>query len=238
MKMKIDTQNIIYKFIKIIMTLTILICVHSTSNFNDELLNKSILSLVNQTYKNFKTVIVLDECWDKTKEMVSSSNYELDLTILSKEKKQGLSYAKNFGLYHIDTEWVGFLDADDLFVPNKLEEQVKYIENNNVDFLGTKSWYIDGLNETNLYTNWYLTNEETPFCESHEDIKNKIFESNVLTHGSMLVRKECINKLNGYQDVRGMEDWDLWKRGISNNFIFHQLQDKLYIYRRGTSVPI
>jgi glycosyltransferase involved in cell wall biosynthesis len=220
------------------MTLTILICVHSTSNFNDELLNKSIQSLVNQTYKNFKTVIVLDQCWDKTKEMISSSNYDLDLTILTKEKKQGLSYAKNYGLYHIDTEWVGFLDGDDLYVPTKLEEQVKYIETNNVDFLGTKSWYIDGLNEKDLYPSWYLNHEETPFCESHEDIKSKIFESNVLTHGSMLVRKECINILNGYQDVRGAEDWDLWKRGISNNFIFHQLQNKLYIYRKGTSVPL
>ena len=220
------------------MTLTILICVHSTSNFNDELLNKAIQSLVNQTYKNFKTVIVLDQCWDKTKEMISSSNYDLDLTILTKEKKQGLSYAKNYGLYHINTEWVGFLDADDLYVPNKLEEQVKYIENNNVDFLGTKSWYINGNNEDVLYTNWYLDYTETPIYETHDEIKSEIFNSNVLTHGSMLVRKECINKLNGYQDVRGMEDWDLWKRGISSNFIFHQLQDKLYIYRRGTSVPL
>ena len=220
------------------MTLSILICVHSTNNFNDELLNKSIQSLVNQTYKNFKTVIVLDECWEKTKEMISSSNYVLDLTILTKEKKQGLSYAKNFGLFHIDSEWVGFLDADDLYLPTKLEEQVKYIENNNVDFLGSKSWYINGNDEQVLYPNWYLNNEETPFCESHDDIKNKIFESNVLTHGTMLVRKECLNKLNGYQDIRGMEYWDLWKRGVSNNFIFHQLQDKLYIYRRGTSVPL
>ena len=129
------------------MTLSILICVHSTNNFNDELLNKSIQSLVNQTYKNFKTVIVLDECWEKTKEMISSSNYVLDLTILTKEKKQGLSYAKNFGLFHIDSEWVGFLDADDLYLPTKLEEQVKYIENNNVDFLGSKSWYINGNDE-------------------------------------------------------------------------------------------
>ena len=219
------------------MTLTILICVHSTSDFNDGLLNKAIQSLVNQTYKNFKTVIVLDQCWDKTNEMISSSNYNLDLTVLTKEKKQGLSYVKNFGLNNIDTEWVGFLDADDLYLPTKLEKQVKYIENNNVDFLGTKSWYINGLDEVNLYPNW-LNHEELPHWESHDEIKNEIFNSNVLTHGTMLVRKECIIKLNGYQDVRGMEDWDLWKRGMSNNFIFHQLQDKLYIYRIGTNVPL
>jgi glycosyltransferase involved in cell wall biosynthesis len=202
------------------------------------LLNKSILSLVNQTYKNFKTLIVLDECWSKTKEMINSSNYDLDLTILTKNKKEGLSYAKNFGIQHINTEWVGFLDADDLYLPKKLEKQVNYIKNNNVDFLGTKSWYIDNLNEHELFPSWYLTNEETPFCESHENIKNKIFMSNVLTHGSMLVKKDCLNKLGGYQDIRGMEDWDLWKRGMLNNFIFHQLQDKLYIYRKGTSVPL
>lgn len=220
------------------MTLTILICVHSTSDFNDKLLNKSLKSLENQTYKNFKTVIVLDECWDKTNEMIIISNYDLDLTILTKNKKQGLSYAKNYGLYHINTDWVGFLDADDLYLPTKLENQVKYIENNRVDFLGTKSWYIDGLNEDELYSNWYLNNDEIPNYENHEDIKNQIFNSNVLTHGSMLVRKECIDTLNGYQDVRGAEDWDLWKRGVSSDFIFHQLQDKLYIYRRGTSVPL
>jgi len=220
------------------MTLTILICVHSTNKFHDMLLNKSILSLVNQTYKNFKTLIVLDECWSKTKEMIDTSNYDLDLTILIKNKKEGLSYAKNFGIEHINTEWVGFLDADDLYVPTKIEKQVNYIKNNNVDFLGTKSWYIDNLNEHELFPSWYLTNEETPFCESHENIKNKIFMSNVLTHGSMLVKKDCLNKLGGYQDIRGMEDWDLWKRGILNNFIFHQLQDKLYIYRKGTSVPL
>jgi glycosyltransferase involved in cell wall biosynthesis len=220
------------------MTLTILICVHSTNEFHDMLLNKSILSLVNQTYKNFKTIIVLDECWNKTKEMIDSSNYDLDLTILTRDKKEGLSYTKNFGLQYVDTEWVGFLDADDLYLPTKLERQVNYIKNNDVDFLGTKSWYINNLNETNLFSSWYLTNEETPFCESHEDIKNKLFTSNVLTHGSMLVRKECLDNLSGYQDIRGMEDWDLWKRGMSNNFKFHQLQDKLYIYRKGTSVPL
>lgn len=217
--------------------LTILICVHSTNEFHDMLLNKSLLSLAGQTFKDFKTLIVLDECWDKTKKLVENFNHNLDVKVLTKNKKEGLSYAKNFGLNHVDTEWVGFLDADDLYTPDKLKKQIEFIEKNNVDFLGTKSWYINNLNETDLSAGWY-TNEDTPFCESHEDIKSRIFNENVLTHGSMLVKKECLDKLNGYRDIRGMEDWDLWKRGIINNFVFHQLQDKLYIYRKGTSVPL
>ena len=215
------------------MTLTILICVHSTNEFHDMLLNKSILSLVNQTYKNFKTIIVLDECWSKTKEMINSSNYDLDLTILLKDKKEGLSYAKNFGLKYVETEWVGFLDADDLYLPTKLEQQIKYIKNNDVDFLGTHCWNINSTDDdNNLFPSCFNNNHNI----THLEISNKISTENILTHGSMLIKKQSIINLGGYQDVRGMEDWDLWKRAVHNGYKFHQLPERLYAYRLNTSV--
>jgi len=48
------------------MTLTVLVCVHSTNDFYDNLLIESLKSLEKQTYKDFKTLIVLDQCWNKT----------------------------------------------------------------------------------------------------------------------------------------------------------------------------
>ena len=212
--------------------ITILICVHSTNNFYDTLLNKSILSLVNQTYKNFKTIIVLDECWSKTKEMIDFSNYDLDLTTLIKDKKEGLSYAKNFGLQYIETEWVGFLDGDDLYLPTKLEQQVNYIKNNDVDFLGTHSWNINSDNDNNLFPSCFNNNDYI----THLEISNKISTENVLTHGSMLIRTKSISMLGGYQNIIGMEDWDLWKRAINGGCKFYQIPERLYIYRLGTSV--
>ena len=214
------------------MTLTILICAHITNEFHDRLLNKSILSLVNQTYKNFKTIIVLDECWSKTKEMINSSNYDLDLTVLIKDKKEGLSYAKNFGLQYVDTEWVGFLDADDLYLPTKLEQQIKYIKNNDVDFLGTHCWNINSTDDNSLFPSCFDNNHNI----THLEISNKIFTENILTHGSMLIKKQSIIDLGGYQDVRGMEDWDLWKRAINGGYKFYQLPERLYTYRLNTSV--
>jgi glycosyltransferase involved in cell wall biosynthesis len=214
------------------MTLTILICVHSTNEFHDMLLNKSILSLVNQTYKNFKTIIVLDECWSKTKEMIESSNYDLDLTILTRNKKEGLSYAKNFGLQYVETEWVGFLDADDLYLPTKLEQQVNYIKNNEVDFLGTHCWNINGDDDENLFPSCF--NDKNNI--THLEISNKIFTENILTHGSMLIKKQSIIDLGGYRNIIGMEDWDLWKRAINGGYKFHQIPERLYVYRLNTSV--
>lgn len=213
-------------------SLTVLICVHSKNDFHDLLLLKSLKSLGNQTFKDFKTIIVLDECWDKTNKMILSSNYDLNLTILTKNKKEGLSYAKNFGIRHIDTEWIGFLDADDLYLPTKLEQQVNYIENNEVDFLGTHCWNINGNDDDNLFPSCFNNFHNI----THSDISNKIFTENILTHGSMLIKKNSIIDLGGYQNIRGMEDWDLWKRAINKGYKFHQLPERLYVYRLNTSV--
>jgi glycosyltransferase involved in cell wall biosynthesis len=214
------------------LSLTILICVHSTNDFYDDLLKKSLISLVNQTYKNFKTLIVLDECWEKTEKVIDNFLKKLDLTILKKNKKEGLSFAKNLGLQKIDTEWVGFIDGDDLYVSNKLEKQINYILNNSVDFLGTHSWNINKNDDENLFPSCFDVNENI----SHNEIQNKIYNENVLTHGSMLIRKKCIDELMGYRNIKGMEDWDLWKRAIKAEYKFYQLPDRLYIYRLGTSI--
>ena len=215
------------------MRLTVLVCVHITNEFHDLLLNKALQSLVNQTYKDFKTLIVLDQCWDKTKELISSFDYDLDLEILIKDKKEGLSYAKNFGLQHINTEWVGFLDGDDLYLPSKIESQVNYINNNDVDFLGTHRFHIGPHDDNNTRNgdfndvNKYITHSEIEFALPYE---------NILTHGSMMIRKKCLDELGGYNDVRGMEDWDLWKRAMNKGYRFYQIPERLYTYRENTSV--
>lgn len=212
------------------MTLTVLICVHSINDFYDNLLIESLKSLEKQTYKNFKTLIVLDQCWDKTESKIKN---EIDIScdVVSKKLKQGLSFAKNYGLSKIDTDLVCFLDADDLYIENKLEKQIKYFTNNDVDFLGTHALnrYVDS---DYFFNSCFSINQ---YLE-HDEIKNVIFSENVLTHGSMMIKTECLKKLNGYNNVKGMEDWDLWKRAINTGYKFGQISDRLYVYTLHTSV--
>ena len=222
-------------------SLTVLICVHSVNELYDDLLIKSLYSLEKQTYKNFKTLIVLDSCWEFTKKRISNEKFNLDIEIKNKEMKEGLSQAKNFGLLDIKTDLVAFLDADDIYVENKLEKQIKFFSENEVDFLGTQSWVIYGLdNDNSLRESCFSLGTN----ETHDQIKNKIFSENVLTHGSLMIKMSCLEKLNFYfigldangNDVKGREDWNLWQRAIINGFKFHQLQERLYIYRIGTGV--
>jgi len=212
------------------MTLTVLICVHSINDFYDNLLIESLKSLESQTYQNFQTLIVLDECWDKTEKKIID-NFLLPYSIIKKTKKTGLSSAKNYGLLHIHTDLVAFLDADDLYLPTKLEKQIKFFKENNVDFLGTHALNITN-DSSHTFDSCFNNNEFL----NHESISKVINNQNVLVHGSMMIKKKCLDVLSGYNDVLGMEDWDLWKRAITKGFTFGQLSDRLYVYRINTSV--
>lgn len=211
--------------------LTVLICVHSANLFYDNLLIYALRSLERQTFKLFKTLIVLDGCWNETENRIISENLQLDILIKKKENKDGLANAKNYGLSFVDTELVAFLDGDDLYVENKLEVQIDFFEKNEVDFLGTQSWYVAGHGENDelLESLFKLGTNET-----HEDLIKVIFGENVLTHGSMMIKMKALRELNFYEDVRGMEDWFLWRRAIGSGYKFHQIQERLYIYRMFT----
>jgi cellulose synthase/poly-beta-1,6-N-acetylglucosamine synthase-like glycosyltransferase len=212
--------------------ITVLICVHSTNNTHDLLLIKSLKSLENQTYKNFKTLIVLDECWENTKKIISESNVDLDIEIKEKPKRSGLGDAKNFGLSFINTDLVAFLDGDYLYCHDKLEKQLIFLKNDNsIDFLATQSWNIKNNDERRLVESCFSLGTN----ETHDEIREKIVQENVLTHGSMMIRKKCLDELGGYVNIKGVEDWDLWKRAINMGYKFHQIQERLYIYRIGTS---
>jgi glycosyltransferase involved in cell wall biosynthesis len=194
------------------------------------MLTEALDSLNKQTYKNFDVFIVFDECWYNTNIIVKDV-YDFKINRLYHEKKEGLSAAKNFGLEHITSEWVGFLDADDLYMPKKLEMQVDFIKENDIDFLGTQAYNkIQG--QKNLFDSCF----KLGMYENHEQIKFRLDTENILTHGSMLIKKSCLDMLNGYSNIKGMEDWDMWKRAIRNGYIFHQLQYRLYVYTIGSSV--
>ena len=213
--------------------ITVLICVHSTNKQNDKFLSDALLSLRVQTYKDFKTVILLDECWDRTKTMLETFRFDCDdFLVIEKDKKEGLAYAKNYGLSFVDTEYVAFLDADDLYDSKKLERQVSFIKQNDVDFLGTHAW-------NNSVDNRYI---KTPSCfdvnsyNKHEEIVNKLLHENCLTHGSMLIKMKALKELGYYNHVKGSEDWDLWRRAAQAGYKFHQLPERLYVWCAGSSV--
>ncbi len=222
------------------MTVDTLICVHSITAKNDQLLNAAITSVLTGSVKPDNLVVVYDACWQYTQHYIEDA-HDFPLLIegvnyipVAKSVKQGLAVAKNFGLKFCTGDWVSFLDADDMYFPSKLELQKKYAENNpKTDLIFCQAWDVrqDRIPVPNCFPIGYAT--------THEQIKSKIFTENCLCHGTAFIKKTVLESLGGYNTDRrvlGAEDWDLWQRAFQAGFIFHNIPERLYYYSLNTGV--
>lgn len=215
-------------------TIDVLICVHSQDHEHDMLLQRALESLARQSYDNFKTIVVLDECHEDTKGIAQHYTDVLNIRIIERPNKQGLAAAKNYGLKFCESDWVAYLDADDQWMDCKLEIQRQFLLNHpDVDFCGTEAWdFENGVMRPNCFA--------VGQYETHEDIVKRLPQENILCHGSMMIRTRAIDSLGGYsanKSLLGREDYDLWQRAAANGFKFVKIPERLYIYSLNTSVP-
>ena len=212
-------------------SIDVLICVHSKTYKHDFLLNKALESLTRQTFKNFKVIIVMDECWEHTMHYVNIFQKKLTIEVHERKKKEGLAKAKNFGLSKCTADWVAYLDADDQWMDCKLEIQRSFmIKNPDIDFCFTGAWDFDGVS---LRPNCFAIGQ----YDSHQQISDRLPNENCLCHGSAIIKVSSLYRLGGYRtNVTGIEDYDLWMRAVLSGYKFAKVPERLYIYSMGTSV--
>jgi glycosyltransferase involved in cell wall biosynthesis len=155
--------------------------------------------------------------------------------LVVRHEKEGLAAAKNYGLKYCTGEWITYLDADDEWEPTKLEKQCAFIETHpDYDFVGTLA--IDVYDDGHIEPSCFQPGQ----FQTHEQIKARIAEENVMCHGSMMIRSSALQALGYYSTspgVLGKEDWDLWRRALlANNMKFYNLPERLYRYSMETSI--
>lgn len=90
-------------------------------------IKEAILSVLNQSYKDFELIIVNDASTDGTQEIIDSFDDERIKTIVC-EKNRHVAYAANLGLENATGKYIARLDSDDIWDRHKLDKQVKYME--------------------------------------------------------------------------------------------------------------
>ena len=105
-------------------------------------IEKTINSVINQTYNNWELIIVDDCSNDNTDEIVKSIN-DSRIVYLKNEKNSGAAVSRNKALREAKGRWIAFLDSDDLWVPQKIEKQIKFMKENNYYFSYTNYIEID-----------------------------------------------------------------------------------------------
>jgi len=189
----------------------------------------SIESALSQTYQDFEIVLIDDGSTDNTRELVSSfmDKYPHKISYFKQENK-GLAAARNTGIAHARGEYLALLDADDKWLPCRLEEGVRVLDAKAA--VGLVHGHVTLMDNNN--------NEIYSTKRDPKPLNGSIFENIFLRKAdivcpTVLFRRSCCEKV-GLFDVNlsrlGCEDRDLWLR-ISQEYEIAYIDKVLAQYR-------
>ncbi len=180
----------------------------------DKFLPEAIESVLNQTYQSYELIVVNDGSTDKTEEILLTFK---DRVLCKHQKNRGPSAARNAGIEIAQGKYISFLDADDLWTPDKLEVQVAFLEIH-PDIAFVCADHLD-FNASEVVLHSFLEDKKKTFGESLvteipiQDAFGKLIRENFVSTPTVMVRKSCLEKTGLFDEsLWSVEDRDLWFR--------------------------
>ena len=174
-----------------------------------ELLAESLKSVFAQTYPRYEVIVVDDGSTDNTTEVVREFK---DRILYLYQDNHGPSAARNKGIKRGQGKYFCFLDADDLWTPNKLEVQVAFMErHSDIGLVFSDCERFDSKGVIGapgvIAQRFYLPYTPIP------DAFMKLVMRNFIVLSTVMVRKRCLDKVGLFdENLRSVEDRDLWLR--------------------------
>ena len=174
------------------------------SAFNaEECIEKSIESILSQTYKNFELIIVDDGSKDETlKILKNKAKKDKRIKILVNKINLGLTQSLINAIKQTSSEIIVRQDADEVSKNNRLERLLKYYDDKSVVAVGSNCMNIYS---NNLQSSWGYLDEN--------QIKNIIKYKTIFPHGSSSFRVNSYYQVKGYDiNYKTCQDFDLWNK--------------------------
>ena len=195
-------------------------------------IEESITSVINQTYQNWELIIINDGSSDNTADIAAWLASKDSRIYLINQQNKKLSGARNTGVRAAKGEWIAFLDADDLWVPEKLEKQLLYADKNpdcGLIFSDGFKFYDDLLENRVPY-------ETISGSFTAAEMYKLQYHGNYIPVLSVIVKKKHFDAI-GFLDedpnlYGGCEDWDYWLQFAIHGVSFYGIDEKLFYYRR------
>ena len=189
--------------------------------YNEEVyFDDCIYSVINQTYQNLEVIIVNDGSEEKFKKKLDSLNYKYPNKIkLFHIQNEGVSSARNYGIKNANGKYICFLDADDFWLPNKIEHQIKIIKEKNLNF---------------IHSSYYVVDQEDRVLgrfKSKSLSYKELIKSCDIGLSTVLVSADILKK-NLFPDISTKEDYICWLNIIKKIPILYGDKETLVIYRK------
>jgi len=190
--------------------------------FNSEkFISETIHSIQNQTYPNWEAIVVDDCSTDATLALVAElAQNDKRIQYSKLAKNSGTGVARNSALAAAKGNYIAFLDADDLWNPNKLELQMGFMLTNNLPF--TFSFY-DCIDEEGKSLNRRV---EAPLKLSYR----QLFFCNYIGNLTAIYEVSYFGKIP-ISAIRKRQDWMLWLTVLKKIKVAHPVPESLAYYR-------
>ncbi|WP_026576795.1 glycosyltransferase family 2 protein [Bacillus sp. UNC438CL73TsuS30] len=186
-------------------------------------ITETIQSVKDQTFTNWEMIIVDDCSFDNTVDIVKEE-IEIDsrIKLIELKKNGGPANARNIAISEAKGNFLAFLDSDDLWLPQKLERQLMFMEKNKFDF---------------SYTDYRIMTEEGEKTDIVFQVPAKIEYKGLLKNTmigtlTVMLDKRKVGKVQMPLNRDCSEDYGLWLSILSRGIHAHGLNEELAIYRK------
>ena len=195
-------------------------------------ISEAITSVIEQTYSHWELIIIDDGSTDQTAAIVRKFQQTDSRISYYYQCNTKQAAARNNGVAKAKGEWIAYLDADDLWLKNKLEKQLTTASLSAATVIYTGGYIFD-----------YQNNSKIPYPTEYgplkgEEMYRKLFIANIVPILSVIIKKDLVQKI-GQQDeslnMVGCEDLDYWLRLAKYGASFYGIEENLFLYRTNPS---
>jgi glycosyltransferase involved in cell wall biosynthesis len=200
--------------------ISVLFCVYNGEKY----LKQSIDSILNQTYENWEMIAIDDGSTDSSLKTLQEYAQKDSRIKVYTQKNIGLTKSLNKAIKLSSGEYIARQDADDISSQDRFILQIKEFEKDGVVLVTGKTEVVNIQNRTLIVTS-------PP--KDFEEMKKTIFKlNNPFTHGSLMIKKSFLEKINGYdENFISAQDFDMIIR-LSNQGKFKVIDDVIYKLRK------
>jgi teichuronic acid biosynthesis glycosyltransferase TuaG len=187
---------------------------------SDKYISDTIISVQNQTHQNWEILLVDDCSTDETQKIITTFLADKRIQFYPLENNSGTGVARNTALAKAKGKYIAFLDADDLWKPEKLEKQINFMQTNHLPF--TFSFY-DCIDEQGKSLNRRI---EAPLNLSYR----QLFFCNYVGNLTGIYDVDYFGKIS-ISSIRKRQDWMHWLTILKKIKTAKAVPESLALYR-------
>jgi alpha-1,3-rhamnosyltransferase len=191
-------------------------------------------SVVCQTYQHLQIIVLNDGSQDNTggviEKFIGLQNRQIEYITKNNE---GLCKTLNMGIERAKGKYIAFIASDDMWLPNRIEEQVIFLEqNSSIGLVFADAYFMRYYEPTTLKYSDYKTRINQHFLNSiqNTNIYEALLVENIILALTVLIRKECFEKVGLFDVSLKYEDYDMWLR-VSRHYPIAYIDKPLAYYR-------